>query len=195
MPDIKKCIIVITFFAISFSIFAQKQLITFSPMGFVDKLRVKYERSSSDNVSLGSFINIYYAGFKGIRLDPFIRFYPAGKAPKGFYIQAKAIVGVFYSKIEYDFDQIVGTDTTTLVSNKSETFLTYGAGLGLGHQFLMGKSEVPLDIFLGFQYSKFGAPESVIIDNNRYETMDDAVWYMTGPGSILNMNFGIGFSF
>jgi hypothetical protein len=195
MSNIQKYFIVVTFLIMSLSVFAQKQLITFAPMGFVDKLRLKYERTTSDNISYGTFLNVYYFNFKGIRLDPFVRFYPKGKAPKGVYIQGKAVVGIFYSKIKYEYEQIIGTDTTTLASTESETFTTYGGGLGLGYQFIIGRSELPMDLFLGFQYSKFGAPASVIINNNRYETLDDATWYMTGPGSIFNMNFGIGFSF
>ncbi|GAB4402783.1 MAG: hypothetical protein Fur0028_16130 [Bacteroidales bacterium] len=36
---------------------------------------------------------------------------------------------------------------------------------------------------------------SVIKNNIRYELFDDALWYVTGPGSIFHMHVGVGFKF
>jgi hypothetical protein len=152
---------------------------------------MKYERSLNENISAGSYINVYYAFFKGVRFDPFVRIYPIGNAPKGFYIQGKAVVGFFNSNMDYSFKSV--NDTISLKVFKS--FPTYGAGLGIGYQFLVGKGEMPIDLFLGFQYSKFTAPQTVIKDGVECSTADDVIWYFTGPGSFLNANFGIGFSF
>ena len=195
MLKINKIILIVSLFAISFSVIAQKQVITFAPLGFWNKLRVKYEKPLNDNLSAGIYLNAYYAVFKGVRLDPFVRLYPGGKAPKGFYLQGKLVAGYFNSKIEYEYEQITPTDTVTLEEYQWKSFPTFGGGLGLGYQFLIGKSEFPIDLYLGFQYSKFTAPTSVVVNNIKYETLDDALWYFTGPGSFLNMNFGIGFSF
>lgn len=195
MQIFNKLIIIVSLFVISLSVCAQTQVITFAPLGFINKFRAKYEKPLNDNLSVGTYLNAYYAVFKGVRLDPFARLYPGGKAPKGFYLQGKLVVGYFNSKIEYEYEQITPTDTLTLKEPQWKSFPTFGGGLGLGYQFLIGKSEFPIDLYLGFQYSKFTAPQSIIKDNMRYETLDDALWYLTGPGSLLNMNFGIGFSF
>ena len=186
---------IIAFIAITLSTIAQTNLVTFAPMGIVNKFRIKFERNLNENVSTGLYFNGYFNGipvaFRGIRVDPFIRLYPTGKAPKGFYIQGKAVMGYFSSNMEYEY--LTLTDTLSLKSLKS--FPTYGAGLGLGYQFLIGRGEMPIDLFLGFQYSKFTAPQIVLKDGNEYATANDVDWYLFGPGSFFNANFGIGFSF
>ncbi len=191
MKSIKKIFLIIGFFALSFSIIAQTQIITFAPQGLVNKFRMKYENVINENMTVGTYFNAYYMVFKGIRVDPFIRLYPTGKAPNGFYIQAKVIVGYFSSTLQYDYEDMI--DTLHIKQNKS--FSTYGGGLGIGYQFLVGKGQMPIDLFLGFQYSKFTAPQTVVYDGKTYTTLDDVLWYFTGPGSFLNCNFGIGFSF
>lgn len=191
MPGIKKIIIVLGFFVISVSAISQTTVVTFAPLGFINKFRAKYEVSLNNNISTGTYLNIYYLIFKGVRLDPMVRIYPAGNAPKGFYIQGKAVAGFFNSNIEYTYEREL--DTLRFSENKS--FPTFGGGLGMGYQFLIGKHKFPMDIYLGFQYSKFSAPTSAFKDNMKYETTDDALWYLTGPGSFFNMNVGIGFTF
>jgi len=199
MLKLNKLVIIIGFFALTYTSFSQTQLITFAPMGLVNKFRVKYEYALNENLSAGTYFNGYYMIFKGVRLDPFVRLYPTGSAPKGFYIQVKAVVGYFNSNFAYDYSyhtQVNGKDTTiTLTEKRSKSFPTYGAGLGIGYQFLVGKHKMPIDLFLGFQYSKFTAPQTVLKDGVEYTTADDVIWCFTGPGSFLNANFGIGFSF
>lgn len=129
--------------------------------------------------------------YQGIRVDPFIRLYPNGKAPKGLFLQGKVIGGYFSKNIEYMYR--AGADSIT--ANKKTSFFTYGAGFGLGYQFIFGRSHKPLELFLGFQYSKYEAPATIFIDNKEYYTSDDYLWYTFGPGSFLNANFGIGFTF
>ncbi|MBI5540867.1 MAG: hypothetical protein HY951_12460 [Bacteroidia bacterium] len=191
MKNFKRTILFLALSVFCITTFAQKNVVTFAPMGFVDKLRIKYERNLNENISAGAYINAYYMHFKGFRLDPIVRLYPTGSAPKGFYIQGKAVIGYFNSKMDYTYESV--TDTLTISSQRS--FPTYGAGLGIGYQFLVGGGEMPIDLFLGFQYSKFTAAQTIYIDGFEYTTLDDVLWYFTGPGSFLNANFGIGFSF
>ncbi|NCO54469.1 MAG: hypothetical protein GW876_03570 [Bacteroidetes bacterium] len=191
MKTIKNTLLIFGFVALSFSTIAQTQVITFAPMGLVNKFRMKYENVLNGNFTSGLYFNAYYAYFKGIRFDPFIRLYPADKAPKGFYIQAKAVVGYFNSNLVYDYQDMVDT----LSFKQKKNFSTYGGGIGIGYQFLVGKGQMPIDLFLGFQYSKFTAPQTSVYNGKTYTTSDDVIWYFTGPGSFLNCNFGIGFSF
>lgn len=191
MKNIKQTILLLMLSILCVTTFAQKNVVTFAPMGFVDKIRIKYERNLNENISAGAYFNAYYMFFKGFRLDPIVRLYPTGNAPKGFYIQVKAVVGYFNSKMDYTYESV--TDTLSITSQRS--FPTYGAGLGIGYQFLVGKGEMPIDLFLGFQYSKFTATQTIYKDGFEYTTADDVLWYFTGPGSFLNANFGIGFSF
>ncbi|OFX41276.1 MAG: hypothetical protein A2X08_01685 [Bacteroidetes bacterium GWA2_32_17] len=199
MKTIKNTLLIFGFVALSFSTIAQTQVITFAPMGLVNKFRMKYENVLNENMTVGTYFNAYYMIFKGVRFDPFFRLYPTGNAPKGFYIQVKAVVGYFNSDFAYDYSydtQISGKDTTiTLTENQKKSFSTYGGGIGIGYQFLVGKGQMPIDLFLGFQYSKFTAPQTAVYNSKTYTTSDDLIWYFTGPGSFLNCNFGIGFSF
>lgn len=195
-----KILLMLGFVTIQFQLYSQTQVITFAPQGLVNKFRLKYEIVLNENMTAGTYFNVYYMYFKGVRFDPFIRLYPTGKAPKGFYIQAKAIVGYFNSDIAYDYSHkyinLYGdTIDETLTEKRNRNFSTYGGGLGIGYQFIIGKKEMPIDIFLGFQYSKFTAPQTITFNNETYTTLDDAIWYLTGPGSFLNCNIGIGFSF
>lgn len=199
MIKIKSTLVILVFFILSIYTNAQTQIITFAPQGLVNKIRVKYENVLNENITIGAYFNAYYMLYKGIRVDPFVRLYPTGKAPKGFYIQAKAVVGYFNSDLAYDYSyitQVGGTDTTiTLTENSKKSFSTYGGGMGIGYQLLVGKGQMPIDFFLGFQYSKFTAPQTIINNGRTYTTSDDVIWYFTGPGSFLNCNIGIGFSF
>lgn len=193
-----KILLICGLIILSYSSIAQTQIITFAPHGLINKVRIKYENVLNENMTIGAYFNAYYVYFKGFRVDPFIRLYPTGKAPKGFYIQAKVLVGYFNSNLGYDYSyikQIGGKDTTiTLTETQNKNFSTYGGGLGVGYQFLIAK-KMPLDIFIGFQYSKFTAQQTIIHNNLTYTTPDDVLWYLTGPGSFLNCNLGIGFSF
>ena len=201
MKTIKNTLLIFGFVALSFSTIAQTQVITFAPMGLINKFRMKYENVLNGNFTSGLYFNAYYAYFKGIRFDPFIRLYPADKAPKGFYFQAKALVGYFNADIAYDYTYeyiALNGDTVsnTLTEKRNKSFSTYGGGIGIGYQFLVGKGQMPLDIFIGIQlFSKFTAPQTIVYDGNTYTTLDDLIWILTGPGSFLNCNFGIGFSF
>lgn len=160
-------------------------------MGVVTKLRIKYESALNTQLSTGSYFNLYYIFYRGLRVDPFIRLYPNGKAPKGLFLQGKAVAGYFNKNIDYMY--IAGNDS--IHHKKNTSFFSYGAGLGIGYQFIFKRSHKPLELFLGFQYSKYTAPKTIFIDNKEYYTNDDLFWYVYGPGSFLNANFGIGFTF
>ena len=166
---------------------AQTNVITLAPLGIVNKFRVKYECKLTDNITVGAFANCYYGVYKGFRADPFIRIYTSGKAPQGFYLQAKACIGSFSKNVQYSNS----TDTTSI----KRTWLTYGGGMACGYQCLLGKSKIPLDIMFGFAYSPFTAPRSIIVNESKLNTSDQILWGFTGPGSFLNASFEIGFAF
>lgn len=203
MKTNKKILLICGLIVLSFSSIAQTQVITFAPQGLVNKFRMKYENVLNENMTVGVYFNAYFYSlnmyYKGMRVDPFIRLYPTGKAPKGIYIQAKAVIGYFNSDLAYDFSydsQINGKDTTfTLTQMRNRNFSTFGGGMGIGYQLLVGRGQMPIDFFIGFQYSKFTAPQTIMYNNKTYTTSDDVVWYVFGPGSFLNCNIGIGFSF
>ena len=191
MAIIKKIIISLIFLQLQLITFSQNKVITYAPMGIVNKLRLKYEFKINDQFSSGTFFNLYYVTYAGPRLDPFIRIYPAGQAPKGLYLQGKAMLGYFSSNVNYSY--IAGNDT---INHKQQTNIpTYGAGIGIGYQFIFGRKKKPMDLFIGFQFLKYTGPQTIFVNNREYYTDYDFRWYITGPGSFLNANFGIGYSF
>jgi hypothetical protein len=175
----------------SSDLFSQKRNITIAPLGLVNKIRIKYENQLKwKEISAGVYGNYYYTYFKGFRLDPFIRFYFFSDEPKGLYLQLKAFFGVFQNDLEYKY---YGT-TDTLSLKKYSSYTTYGGGPAVGYQWFI-HNKTPLDIFVGFNYDKMSAPSTLIKDNQKYDLFDDAMWYITGPGSIFHLHIGIGFKF
>ncbi|HOU97827.1 MAG TPA: DUF3575 domain-containing protein [Bacteroidales bacterium] len=182
-------LILITFFSQFLS--GQIKTLTVAPLGLVNKVRVKYEQQLSfKEMSMGSYFNVYYAYFQGIRLDPFVRFYFFSDELKGLYLQLKVMGGIFQNDLEYKYY----TTTDTLSVKQMTNYYTFGGGPALGYQWYIN-SKIPLDVFVGFNLNKWTAPNSVIKNNIRYELFDDALWYVTGPGSIFHMHVGIGVKF
>lgn len=188
---IKSKIILLTFCLLSSVAFSQVRVVTVAPLGLVNKFRIKYEQQlNSKDISLGTYFNIYYGYFEGVRIDPFIRFYFFSENLKGLYLQLKMMGGFFQSNLEYKCYRQVDT----LSTKKMTSFSLLGGGPAVGYQwYIHGK--IPIDAFVGFNLSKMNAPTSILKDNQRYELYDDAFWYITGPGSIFHFHIGIGFKF
>ncbi len=177
-------------FASSFA-FSQVRVVTVAPLGLVNKFRVKYEQQmNSKDISLGTYLNIYYGYFEGARVDPFIRFYFFSENLRGLYLQLKVMGGFFQSNLEYKY---YGT-VDTLSTKKMTGFSSFGGGPAVGYQWYIN-DKIPVDAFVGFNLSKMSAPTSILRDNQKYELYDDALWYVTGPGSIFHFHVGIGFKF
>jgi hypothetical protein len=51
------------------------------------------------------------------------------------------------------------------------------------------------DFFGGYKYMPFLGPEFKSKDNAVYYSDSDFLWLSTGPGSMFNFHFGIGYSF
>ena len=170
---------------------AQTRTLTVAPLGLVNKIRIKYEQQLTiDELSVGSYFNIYYAYFEGLRIDPFARLYFFSEEMKGLYLQLKVMGGIFQNNLVYKYY----TPTDTLSVKQMTNYYSFGAGPAVGYQWYFN-SKIPLDIFVGFNLNKITAPQSIIKNNMRYELFDDALWYVTGPGSIFHMHIGIGFKF
>ena len=51
-----------------------RNIITVSPLGIVNKVRVKYERALDKNFSIGTFVSYHYRKYNGLQVAPFGRF-------------------------------------------------------------------------------------------------------------------------
>ncbi len=172
-------------------LFSQKRNITIAPLGLINKVRIKYENQLKwKDISVGLYGNVYYSYFKGVRLDPFIRFYFFSEETKGLYLQLKPFFGFFQNKLEYkNYGNV-----DTLSFTKFTSYTTYGMGPAVGYQWFFN-GNLLLDIFVGFNYDKMVAPFTILKDNLQYDLFDDAEWYITGPGSIFHFHVGLGYKF
>lgn len=97
---------------------------------------------------------IKYLMEQGVRFEPFVRWYPFKKAPTGFYVNAKAIMGFYYT---YDLDADIRDYEFYPFQQHPErpgTFANFGGGMGAGYQMLVGKKKHwALDFFADGQYA------------------------------------------
>lgn len=162
----------------------------------------EYERFLGFRHSLGLHGTYYFHGFafpipfsggssinyKGIKLSPFYRFYVWRQFQKGGYAEAKLTTGYFdFSRLQYDSRE--GPYGDYIATN----FWSFGLGIAWGWYIRPRKIDHLLfDISVGFQYLSMKVPES--IESEYYGTyhVDDTWWYVTGPGSVLEIKVRIG---
>lgn len=171
----------ITIFAISFASAQDKNIVTFSPLGLINKVKFKYEHSLNNNLSVGSFASMYWGLYPGLQIAPFGRYYFGEEGPEGVYLQAKLLAGFHKYEIY---------DETNNYSNKS--FSSYGGGLGIGYQRLTGKNKnIAIDVAIGF---KLMTPPTHN-DNEIITDVNSGVYLVTGPGSLYDGLLSVGLSF
>jgi hypothetical protein len=167
-----------------------KNVITISPLGFINKARLKVERGIGNYFSVGAIGSFYYGVFPGFQVAPFVRVYPQGEGLNGFYLYVKGIYGnhsPIYDVIDPYYQSV----------NRIENpFESTGIGTGLGIQVISGKNKsVAVDFSMGV---KFMSPASYVFDTNYYEisgAFTNAIYYTTGPGSYFDGFVGVGISF
>ena len=128
--------------------------------------------------------------FDGVRMDPFIRLYLGNEAPKGIYLQAKVVVGYLNNSLVY-----TDVDGNTIDGN---WFASGGAGINIGYQALTGKSENwVIDINIGFKLVTpvTGSKDITTSGGNNAYAAENAIWYLSGPGSVFDGHIGIGYRF
>lgn len=152
---------------------AQEKNLSFAPLGLINKVRLKYEAQSKNNLkqSAGSYFTLHYplVGLHtGVMIDPYMRFY--GKEDlTGPYFQPKIAFGYYW-----------------WASDDCEDcgFATIGGGLAGGIQLALGeKKRTLLDMNIGIRYM-----HTIGVDGPH-----GLIWYWLGPGSILNPHLGLAF--
>lgn len=188
-----------------------------NPLGVVNKARGQAELGLGPQLGLGVVGSYYYAGnFRGPKLEPYARFYFSRRRfGHGFYGQVKLSTGRYTSNFEYD--RTITTYRPDGFLDKVEiqmpygrvrqTFSSTGGGAGAGYQFRAGRSSrFVIDVYAGLQFLPL--PEEVgdrtitttdatgrrtVVD---WSTFDDTeLWYLTGPGSVLNGMVSVGYTF
>ena len=178
----KKVLLVLMLSAVSLSMFAQeprefRHIVGLSPFQLLSGVRVKYETPLNDRFSVGGLATFYYGNFPGFQLAPQARFFFRENAPEGFYAQAKLVAGFHSLRNAYP----------------SVNFSSFGAGVALGYQVFFGRDRRwTFDVNLGLK--GVGGPPS---QANEWaeDAVNTTVWFLTGPGSIIDGLISIGYRF
>ena len=191
-----------------------KNVLRIAPLGFINKVRVHYERVLGTSVSAGLIGTGYYGLYSGVKAEPFIRLYFSEKgAPRGFYIQGKMSYGSYSADLCHDFDADGSGDgwdwdddrrsdpNAKLAADLDDdcetiSFSTIGADLGIGAQGFIGKKKrTSLDFCISLQYNRL--PDSFLDQTNKTGFRDDwkNAWYIAHAGAVFAPMFSIGRSF
>jgi hypothetical protein len=180
---------------------AFKDVVGVSPLRLWNGLRIKYERVLTPKITCGGILTGYYGLYPGVQLAPVARFYFKGKAPEGFYLQAKIVSGFFQSSyIDVVLDEsgnpVKKRNGDNIYEDRKQLFSNFGAGIAAGYQFLWGTNNSwSVDINLGLKVVG-NVPESNESDIWKIQSFVDSItWYLTGPGSIVDGLISIGYRF
>lgn len=218
---ILKCLVCL----FAFNGIAQSHNIGIAPLGFVNKVRGKYEFAFHENLSVGSIISVYYPvdlknlsskdnypinDFRGPRMDVFGRIYIMNNAEaQGLYLQPKFSTAYFQSNMELiavkegNSGEYISSEQAELVS-----FFSWGGGISVGYQFRLGDLFF-LDIQSGVQNMKYidedytkeiGDMKYHLKQNVNRETFssddyDPKKWKWLGPGALWQNVVTIGIVF
>jgi|GEM_PF-3324089 len=132
-----------------------KNVIAFSPL--LKNPKIKFEHAFPSGFSLGTNAKLYLGDNPGITAEPFGRYYFRQRAPKGFYMQAKGIMGWTKSTYSSLVDEAIDGATSQAgidINGEAAAHNVYNYGFGLagGYQFLLGRQDrFALDLLAGYQ--------------------------------------------
>ncbi|GHT51446.1 hypothetical protein AGMMS49982_08920 [Bacteroidia bacterium] len=204
MKKLKKVFLVSVAIMTSVSMFAQsessKAVIGISPVQLMHGVRIKYEKPLSDKISYGALLTGYYGDFPGGQLAPIVRYYFKKHAPEGFYAQAKIVFGMHLN--DYATYKLKDGETAPIYLagvmmngdpvTKTQTFFNVGGGLTAGYQMLFGKDDKwSIDVNFGVKFVG-GVP---VPDDAAGGVLDNLGWAVSGPGSIIDGLFSVGYRF
>jgi hypothetical protein len=169
---------------------ANRDLITLSPLGFVNKVRIKYEHSVAKKLSVGAYGSYYYGLYPGFKLEPFIRLYDHS-ALNGLYGQFNAGFGWHTHEYTQKF-QFDSLNHVSEITKGNVSWFSFGFGISAGYQFLAGKkASIPIDLSVGLEYYSMSDHADKVIPDSQTE----GFWYITGPAAVITPRFSVGFTF
>ena len=166
---------------------------------------VRYERFLGKKQSIGLHTSVYLYGFnnfifdlgsnpvnyKGIKLAPFYRYYPVKANSGGVYLEGKIPFGYF------NFDQLMyGYESNAYTKNFPQKFWTIGGAVAIGYMFRLSKGHHGVgNISVGAQVFPMDVPteqEGELFDGKVTYTLGNGWWYITGPGSFIEIKLTLG---
>ena len=153
---------------------AQFSLFFSSPLGLISKERVKLEYRLNDQNALLLSTAVYWG------LCPGVQSYAEYR---NYHFVTKKTEMFFYGKVGGGNGDEHGID-----AGDSGPFSYFLSGGGMGYHFNMGKQQsFFMDLAFGLKYCQL-----VNVDPNGGNTQ---LFYITGPGSIVDINLHLGFKF
>jgi hypothetical protein len=146
-----------------------------------------FEHAVTDNSALQ--LGVFYTGvsvgdfeYNGIGITPEYRIYLGGEALEGWHVSPY----VRYQNLSFSGTDI---DENGNMTDEDMKFNSYGGGVVLGHQWLLGSSDrVSLDLFLGPNYSIVSFK-----DESNENQEDDLNSSFSGFGLRTGLTFGVAF--
>jgi hypothetical protein len=144
------------------AVWQPRNIIAISPNGFFPRL--KYECKLTNDISAGTEVRAFLYMFRGIRVDPFVRYYiKYHTAPIGWFIQLKGSFALVHTNGLYEtyLGEAFYDDYDSLgnpIPPPPDVYLpftwtyAYGGGITAGHQHLIGKRKHGIvEFFFGFK--------------------------------------------
>jgi hypothetical protein len=176
----------------------KSNIISFSPLGLVNKIRLSYERQFTSQDALGLNLAMFYGGFKGLQVSPFYRHYLENKV-KGAYFQVKGFYGshdTYLNPYQIFIFHVGGSGL--------HTFHSFGGGVGIGKRSFHGKDKsFVTDINIGLRYLTPIKEKPIFFEPDPEDPLFEPVpdysysqrnfaYKFYGPGSVIDFNFTIG---
>jgi len=203
----------------------RRHIVKISPLGLIQKARIAYEQvlpGTNGKVSLGIIGAFYYdSDYKGLILEPMIRYYLDGNAT-GFYFQGKVTAGrvkstVFFKQATTTYYDSTGNFTgryNILNHYISRDLTTIGGSISLGYQFsLTNNKRWLLDFNIGLQYAHYfnnsDFAQTIYSSNGSkrvleyrdgkiypyYDAGPPKIYMYMNPGSLITSNLFIAYRF
>lgn len=201
-----------------------KNCLKLSALSLVGNAKVQYEKAFSNNSSCGIAASFFYlTDRKGIKIEPFYRYYFKKHAPAGWYCEPKIAVGCFrtfepYHNEKYVYDPAGNmTGHFYIFESFAKEFIVYpfGGSIRFGCQKYFGKNKrFVFDYNFGLQCFIYNTPRTsetnyyTDSDGNKVEIVtvhgaiedcsiptDEIYWYFLGAGSVFQANISIGYNF
>ena len=206
----KKVTLLLLLSTLSLSVIAQekqdfKNIIGISPLQLFNGVRIKYERTLNEKITYGGILTGYYPNpafhsYTGVQIAPTIRGFFKENAPKGFYVQAKILGGIYSAENTIEiYDKPYSPDYERIYiksEDRIKKFASFGVGMAIGFQTVWGeKKRMILDMNLGLKYMG-NSPSPKLKDNEeRFPDTKHLNWYVFGPASIVDGLISIGYRF
>ncbi len=168
-----------------------QNILSISPFGLVNKVRVGYERSLGKRVSAGVNGSYYYDElFPGFQVSPFFRYYFNLEHHAGWYVHLNYVYFDHFAQVTEKSVITSGAAGKTLYDLE---FVGHGGGVGLGYQMLVGKKKnIGLDFMGGFKHLPI--PSGEAFSRPQSESLKSE-WILMGPGSFFNGKIGLSYVF